>query len=224
MVDNIEKPLYTVERTDDVCLKIQQKGFYAMNEKVNQLTNKDTTERKAGKIATKEIVCVGMFAAILAVLSQISLPMPSGVPVTLQTFAVALTGVVLAWKLGTVSTLIYILLGAVGVPVFSGFSGGVQVLVNYTGGFIWGFIVMALLCGIGIQRKNKVLGMTLGLAGLAVCHLFGVIQFMVVLKMGFAESFLLASMPYIIKDVISVVLAYIVGSQIRTRLIKAGLL
>ncbi|MCI9464846.1 MAG: biotin transporter BioY [Lachnospiraceae bacterium] len=195
-----------------------------MNEKVNQLTNKDATERKAGKIATKEIVCVGMFAAILAVLSQISLPMPSGVPVTLQTFAVALTGVVLAWKLGTVSTLIYILLGAVGVPVFSGFSGGVQVLVNYTGGFIWGFIVMALLCGIGIQRKNKVLGMALGLAGLAVCHLFGVIQFMVVLKMGFAESFLLASMPYIIKDVISVVLAYIVGSQIRTRLIKAGLL
>ena len=224
MVDNIEKPLYTVERTDDVCLKIQQKGFYAMNEKVNQLTNKDATERKAGKIATKEIVCVGMFAAILAVLSQISLPMPSGVPVTLQTFAVALTGVVLAWKLGTVSTLIYILLGAVGVPVFSGFSGGVQVLVNYTGGFIWGFIVMALLCGIGIQRKNKVLGMALGLAGLAVCHLFGVIQFMVVLKMGFAESFLLASMPYIIKDVISVVLAYMVGSQIRTRLIKAGLL
>ncbi len=224
MVDNIEKPLYTVERTDDVCLKIQQKGFYAMNEKVNQLTNKDATERKAGKIATKEIVCVGMFAAILAVLSQISLPMPSGVPVTLQTFAVALTGVVLAWKLGTVSTLIYILLGAVGVPVFSGFSGGVQVLVNYTGGFIWGFIVMALLCGIGIQRKNKVLGMALGLAGLAVCHLFGVIQFMVVLKMGFAESFLLASMPYIIKDVISVALAYIVGSQIRTRLIKAGLL
>ncbi len=224
MVDNIEKPLYTVERTDDVCLKIQQKGFYAMNEKVNQLTNKDATERKAGKIATKEIVCVGMFAAILAVLSQISLPMPSGVPVTLQTFAVALTGVVLAWKLGTVSTLIYILLGAVGVPVFSGFSGGVQVLVNYTGGLIWGFIVVALLCGIGIQRKNKVLGMALGLAGLAVCHLFGVIQFMVVLKMGFAESFLLASMPYIIKDVISVVLAYIVGSQIRTRLIKAGLL
>ena len=230
MVDNIEKPLYTVERTDDVCLKIQQKGFYAMNEKVNQLTNKDATERKAGKIATKEIVCVGMFAAILAVLSQISLPMPSGVPVTLQTFAVALTGVVLAWKLGTVSTLIYILLGAVGVPVFSGFTGGAgklfgpTVLVNYTGGFIWGFIVMALLCGIGIQRKNKVLGMALGLAGLAVCHLFGVIQFMVVLKMGFAESFLLASMPYIIKDVISVVLAYIVGSQIRTRLIKAGLL
>ena len=221
MVDNIEKPLYTVERTDDVCLKIQQKGFYAMNEKVNQLTNKDATERKAGKIATKEIVCVGMFAAILAVLSQISLPMPSGVPVTLQTFAVALTGVVLAWKLGTVSTLIYILLGAVGVPVFSGFSGGVQVLVNYTGGFIWGFIVMALMCGIGIQRKNKVLGMALGLAGLAVCHLFGVIQFMVVLKMGFAESFLLASMPYIM---ISVVLAYIVGSQIRVRLIKAGLL
>lgn len=195
-----------------------------MSENVKQLANKTAQGQKAGKIATKEIVCIGMFAAILAILSQISIPMPSGVPVTLQTFAVALTGVVLAWKYGTISTLVYILLGAIGVPVFSGLSGGLQVLVNYTGGFIWGFIVMALLCGIGIQLKNKIAGIALGFVGLAVCHLFGVIQFMVVMKMGFAESFLLVSAPYLIKDVISVILAYVVGSQIRARLMKANLL
>lgn len=191
---------------------------------MKQLTNKTVNEDKIGKIATKEIVCIGMFAAILAILSQIAIPMPSGIPVTLQTFAVALTGVVLAWKFGTISTLIYILLGAIGVPVFSGFKGGIQVLVNYTGGFIWGFIVMTLLCGIGIRMKNKLLGMALCFAGLAVCHLFGVLQFMVVMDMGFVQSFLLASAPYLIKDVISVILAYIVGMQIRARLIKAGLL
>lgn len=195
-----------------------------MSEKIKQLTNQKADEGKAGKMATKEVVCIGMFAAVLAILSQISIPMPSGVPVTLQTFAVALTGVVLAWKFGTISTLIYILLGAVGVPVFSGLSGGMQVLVNYTGGFIWGFIVMTLLCGIGIRMKNKILGMALGFVGLAVCHLFGVLQFMAVMDMGFVQSFLLASAPYLIKDVISVVLAYIVGAQIRMRLIKAGLL
>ena len=173
---------------------------------------------------TKEIVCAGMFTAVLAILSQLSIPMPTGVPITLQTFAVALTGVVLAWKLGLASTIIYILLGTVGVPVFSEFSGGLHVLVGYTGGFIWGFLILACLSGIGILMKNKVFGILLGIAGLAVCHLIGVLQFMLVANMSFAESFLVASAPYLIKDVISVILAFIVGAQIRTRLMKAGLL
>ena len=173
---------------------------------------------------TKEVVCAGMFTAVLALLSQLAIPMPTGVPITLQTFAVALTGVVLAWKLGLASTIIYILLGTVGVPVFSEFSGGLHVLVGYTGGFIWGFLILVSLCGIGILMKNKVFGILLGIAGLAVCHLIGVLQFMAVAGMSFAESFLLASAPYLIKDVISVILAFIVGAQIRTRLFKAGLL
>ena len=141
-----------------------------------------------------------------------------------MTFAVALTGVVLAWKLGTASMIVYILLGAVGVPVFAGFSGGAQVLVNYTGGFIWGFIVMTLLCGVGVQMKNKAGGLFVGLAGLAVCHLFGTMQFMLVMKMGIVESFLLASAPYLVKDIISVVLGFVIGGQLRQRLLKAGLL
>ena len=173
---------------------------------------------------TKEIVCAGMFTAVLAILSQLSIPMPTGVPITLQTFAVALTGVVLSWKLGLASTIIYIFLGTVGVPVFSEFSGGLHVLVGYTGGFIWGFLILVCLSGIGILMKNKVSGILLGIAGLAFCHLIGVLQFMLVANMSFAESFLVASAPYLIKDVISVILAFIVGAQIRTRLMKAGLL
>lgn len=198
-----------------------------MSENMKQFSNgpmkKDEKVNKTG-ITTVEIVSVGMFAAVLAVLSQIAIPMPTGLPITLQTFAVALTGVVLSWRLGTASTLVYILLGAVGVPVFAEFSGGIQILLNYSGGFIWGFIMMALLCGIGTQMKNKIGGTLLGIAGLAVCHLFGVIQFMIVMKMGFLESFLMASAPYLIKDVISVILGFVVGSAIRIRLIKAGLL
>lgn len=198
-----------------------------MSDTAKQLTNETITKersRRETRIATKEIVCAGMFTAVLSILSQISIPMPSGVPITLQTFAVALTGVVLAWKLGTASTVIYILLGAVGVPVFSEFSGGLSVLVGYTGGFIWGFIILVMLSGIGILMKNKVFGMMLGILGLALCHLLGVLQFMAVAGMNFAESFLLASAPYLLKDVISVILAFIVGAQIRTRLLKAGLL
>ncbi|MDE5598344.1 MAG: biotin transporter BioY, partial [Lachnospiraceae bacterium] len=97
-------------------------------------------------------------------------------------------------------------------------------LVGYTGGFIWGFLILVYLCGIGILMKNKVSGILFGIAGLAFCHLIGVLQFMAVAGMSFTESFLVASAPYLIKDVISVILAFIVGAQIRTRLMKAGLL
>lgn len=193
-----------------------------MSEQQEKIMENDNQTK--GKIATKTIVEIAMFTAILAILSQVSIPMPSGVPITLQTFAVALIGVVLAWKFGAVSVIVYILLGAIGVPVFAGFSGGAQVLVNYTGGFIWGFIFMAALCGVGSVMKNKVLGFVVGMAGLAICHLLGVLQFMVVMGMGFGESFALVSAPYLIKDVISVILAFVVGGQIRKRLIKANLL
>ena len=99
--------------------------------------------------STKTMIITAMFAAVIAVLAQIAFPLPSGVPVTLQTFAVALTGVVLGAKLGTISTFIYILLGAVGVPVFSGFNGGLGAIVGKTGGFIWGFLFLAFFAGAG---------------------------------------------------------------------------
>ena len=140
------------------------------------------------RVSTRSIVITGMFAAVIAVLAQVALPMPSGVPVTLQTFAIALTGVVLGAKLGMAAAGVYILLGAVGVPVFSGFAGGLGILFGKSGGFIWGFLFLALLCGLGCQIKNKVVGWGLGIVGLAVCHLLGIFQFMVLMKMGFAES------------------------------------
>ena len=166
----------------------------------------------------------GMFAAVIAVLAQVALPMPSGVPVTLQTFAIALTGVVLGAKLGMAAAGVYILLGAVGVPVFSGFAGGLGILFGKSGGFIWGFLFLALLCGLGCQIKNKVVGWGLGIVGLAVCHLLGIFQFMVLMKMGFAESALLVSVPFLIKDVVSVAFAFVLGLQIRKQLFRADIL
>ena len=71
----------------------------------------------------QKVVMTGMLAAVMAVMSQIQFPLPSGVPVTMQTFAMALAGYILGWRYGLASTVVYILLGAVGVPVFAGFSG-----------------------------------------------------------------------------------------------------
>ena len=86
-------------------------------------------------------IYAGLFAAVLAVLSQLAIPMPGAVPLTLQTFGVALCAYVLGWKLGTLSYLIYFLLGLAGVPVFSNFTGGIGKLFGPTGGFLIGFFL-----------------------------------------------------------------------------------
>ena len=182
------------------------------------------TERKIMKNNTKSIAMIGMFTAIISVLSIITIPMPTGVPVTLQTFAIALCGCVLGYKMGTISTIVYILLGTVGVPVFAGMHGGASWVVSYSGGFIWGFIFMTLLCGIGIKQKNIVLRYVFCILGLAACHVLGVIQYAVIAHVSLLTSFLAVSVPFMIKDVISVVAAYLVSIPIRKALSSANIL
>lgn len=165
-----------------------------------------------------------MSVAVLAVLSQLSIPLPSGVPLTMQTFAVALTAYVLGPGLGAAATAVYILLGAAGIPVYAGFGAGVGVLFGTAGGFLWGFLFMAALCGMGISRDNRALQAALSAAGLAVCHLLGVLQFMLVMGMGFRESFILVSLPYLLKDALSVAAAFTVALALRRALRAAAIL
>lgn len=171
---------------------------------------------------TRSVIITGMFAAVLTVLSQISIPFPSGVPVTLQTFAVALIAYVLGCKKGIRVLLIYILLGAVGVPVFAGFRAGVGQLVGLTGGFIWGFFFLVLSCGYGRKNGNKLWICFYSAIGLLICHVLGICQFMLVMEMGFVDSALLVSLPYILKDALSVFGAYMLAGTIRKALYAAG--
>ena len=126
---------------------------------------------------TKQLVLTGMMTAVVCVLSILEIPMPTGVPITLQTFALALCGYLLGWKKGFLAALLYLLLGAAGVPVFSGMSGGIQVMLGLTGGFIWGFPVLAALSGLGSGKKNAVSAVAFGVLGLAAVHLLGSFQF-----------------------------------------------
>jgi biotin transport system substrate-specific component len=180
--------------------------------------------KNKAKLSVKTMVQVAFFAAIIAALSQISIPLPFGVPVTLQTLAVALCGYVLGWKLGLIATGVYVLLGAAGLPVFSQFGGGPGVLFGLAGGFIWGFLALAALCGLGMRRKEKAVGIALGVAGLFACHLLGVIQFSLVTGTAMGKSMLLVSLPFLVKDVISVAGAYLLAGVIRAALIKARLM
>ena len=176
--------------------------------------------KESAKKNTLSLVTAALFAALTAVCSQIAVPMPTQVALTLQTFAVALCGYVLGIKWGLASIITYILLGTVGVPLFSGFKGGPQVLFGPSGGFIFGFILFVLLCGVSLLIKNKALKLVLGLGGLALCHILGIIQFAVVYKTDIISSFLMVSAPYLIKDVISVAAAFFLSIYIRKLLSK----
>lgn len=148
------------------------------------------------------IVSCGVMTALIAVLSQVSIPLPSGVPVTLQTFVIALTGFFLGSGFSAVSVAAFIVLGAVGLPVFSGFKGGLSVLTGLTGGFIFGFILLAVFCG--LKRDRLWLNIIFAVIGLALCHLCGTVQYMLLSNMEFIPAFLLVSAPYLIKDIISI--------------------
>lgn len=173
---------------------------------------------------TKDMILTAMLTAVLAVLSIINIPMPSGVPITLQTFAVALCGYVLGSRWGTLSTFLYVLIGTIGVPVFAGMQAGVGILLGPTGGFLFGFIPMAFLAGFGIKSKNKIMPVVWGLLGLAICHILGAIQFSIVTGTGIGASFLLVSVPYLVKDVLSVIGAVLVAVAVRKGLRSANLL
>lgn len=183
------------------------------------------------KFSVADMVYVAMMTAVMGILSQVALQFPTGVPMTLQTFAIALVAATIGWKRGTASIVLYILLGLVGVPVFAGAQAGPAVIAGPAGGFIWGFIPMVILCGIGSAMCVKgaktvkyIIGYVLGFAGLALCHICGMIQFMILASKSFGQAFLLVSVPYLLKDVISVILAYIIGGIIRGRLKKANLI
>lgn len=152
------------------------------------------------------LVRIALFSAILAILSQIAIPLPTGVPITLQTFAAALCGYCLKAKEGCASVAVYLMLGAVGVPVFSGFQGGISRLVGPTGGFLIGFIFLTWLCGINFEKKP--LGVLSGMAGLVLCHLAGALQYAILMNIGLGQSIFTVSVPFLIKDIISVAAAF----------------
>ena len=170
----------------------------------------------------KDIVIIAMLTAIMAVSAWITIPY--SVPFTMQTFAVFLAVRTAGGKKGTAAVLLYILLGAVGVPVFSSFRSGLGTLMGPTGRYIVGFIFIAALYWLFEKKlKNRVAVYAVLLVGLAICYAFGTLQFVMVSKtngnaIGFVEALTLCVFPYIIPDVLKLVLAELIGSRVRKAL------
>lgn len=179
--------------------------------------NMDTVKMRKSK--TYDMVYIAIFAVLIAICSWIAIP--TMVPFTLQTFGVFLAVGVLGGKRGTVAVLIYILLGAIGVPVWSGFMGGIGVLLNNTGGYIIGFLFIALIMW-GAEklfgRKNWAMIVSMAL-GLVVCYAFGTLWFMMLyLKntgaIGLGTVLGWCVIPFIIPDILKMALAFILSRRL----------
>lgn len=168
---------------------------------------------------TTDIVYLSMATALMAICSWITVPLT--VPITLQTFAVFTVVGLLGLKRGTLAVLIYILLGAIGVPVFGGFTGGFGILIGSTGGYIIGFIFSALVVGLITKffgKKTLVLILSM-IAGLLVCYLFGTVWFVYVYAKNSGAVGLLTVLtwcviPFIIPDAAKIAVATIVVNRV----------
>lgn len=171
------------------------------------------------KVNTRSMVLTAVMAAVMCILGPLSVPI-GPVPISLAIFGVYLAVYVLGMKRGTVAVLIYLLIGLIGVPVFAGFTAGPQKLLGPTGGYLIGYILLALIAGLFIDRFDhsvpmQVIGM---LIGLVVCYALGTGWLMVSAHMGFAAAMMAGVVPFIPFDVAKLVIAILVGRPLRRRL------
>ncbi|MBQ4276278.1 MAG: biotin transporter BioY [Lachnospiraceae bacterium] len=181
----------------------------------------DKAVKTGKKLKVLDMAYIAIGAVLIAICSWINIP--TQVPFTLQTFAVFFVLMLLGGERGTISILIYILLGAVGVPVFAGFSAGIGILFGNTGGYILGFIFIGLIYILFtrvFKMKNiffKVLALVIGLA---ICYAFGSIWYMHIYIRDSGEVGLFAVLgwcvfPFIIPDLIKMALAVIIAKRIQ---------
>jgi len=172
------------------------------------------------KFRVVDLTYMAVGAALTAVCSWISIP--STVPFTLQTFAVFCVLSLLGGKRGTVSIIIYILLGAVGMPVFAGFTGGIGILLGTTGGYIIGFILMGLLFWLAEHFFGNALPVRIVsmLAGLLVCYAFGTGWFLWVYArqsgaIGIGTALSWCVLPFILPDLAKMALAVGIAGRVK---------
>lgn len=174
----------------------------------------------------KTMSLIGLMTALTCVLGPLAIPLPfSPVPISFTNLAVYLTVYVLGMKAGTVSYLVYLLLGMAGLPVFSGFTGGIGKLAGPTGGYLIGFIFMALISGFAIEHfPGKKLMHVLGMAfGTGVCYLFGTGWLARQLGVSFAAGLASGVIPYLPGDTVKILFALVIGSRLRREISRLSL-
>lgn len=173
------------------------------------------------KLRTLDITYCCAFVALIAVCSWISIP--TAVPFTMQTFAVFLTLLMLGGKLGCYAIAVYLLLGAVGVPVFAGFSGGIGTLIGTTGGYLLGFFAITFLYFSMVKNplQRPMVDIVVLSIGLLLCYSLGTVQFVLIYARDIGEVGVLTALswcvfPYIIPDFLKLALAFSLAKRLRS--------
>lgn len=191
------------------------------------------TEQKRYSKTTALVLC-GIFAALMAICSFITIPLGfTPVPINLATLGVFLTGGILGKKYGSISLIVYILLGAVGVPVFAGFKGGLGVLAGPTGGYIIGYLAAAFLTGLLVElvftktgtdsgqrsaksSSSRFIGIILAMiAGLAACYALGTAWFMISTGTGLGAALISCVIPFLPGDAAKIIVGALLVQKLR---------
>lgn len=187
------------------------------------MTNPNEPRKAPQRRRLVSLLFISLSAALIAVCSYITIPAP--VPFTLQVFGVAFALCFLGGARGTVAVLLYLSLGAIGLPVFSGFGAGFGVLFGTTGGYLWGFLLTSLAYwGLEVLARGKELSfwgrLWRLLPGLALCYAAGTIQFaLLYAKAGKTASvwsiLVLCVLPYLLPDLAKLALASLIAGRVK---------
>ena len=177
------------------------------------------------KKKTYHLVTAALMAALMCILGPLSVPI-GPIPVSLTILVISFALYLLGAKWGTVSVLVYLLLGAIGLPVFSGFAGGLQKLAGPTGGYLIGFIFLAIVAGLFMEKSDyKIVWSVIGLVlGIAIAYLFGTAWFMFQTKSALSYALSVCVLPFIPFDAIKIILATVLGKSVRAALLKSHLI
>ena len=183
-------------------------------------------EKHMKKTTAMQLTTMGLMTALMCVLAPLSIQLPGLVPISLGSFIVYLTVYIVGLEYAAVSNVVYILLGAFGLPVFSGYVGGLAKLTGPTGGYIIGFIAVTIVCGIALKvfKGNIVAFFAAMVVGTALLYLLGTLWFMHVMGTGLQASLTACVYPFIPFDLVKMVIVCILGPAVRIPLVKAGLL
>ena len=171
-------------------------------------------------LSIKEITRIDLFRAVTIVISQFSIPMPYGVPMTLQTFIIPLVAILLGKKEGTLVSVVYVLLGLIGLPVFAGFSGGLAIVLGPTGGFIISFPIMAYLAGMAKESTRFSTSMFWLLMSACANYIVGMFYFSFVTSSSLTVAFTACVLPFIPTAIIKIILIYFVAKKLSPLVLK----
>lgn len=177
------------------------------------------------KFLIYDLTTCALFAALMCIFGPMSVPI-GVIPISLTNLVIYLAVYLLGTRESTISYLIYLLLGAVGLPVFSQYSGGLGKLLGPTGGYLIGFIFMTIISGVALKlSKANVFITALGMAvGTVVAYAFGTAWFVKVAEYTWTDALAVCVYPFIPFDLGKIVIASILGKTVRAALTKAGLL